>query len=129
MACRNLEVIVQQTMDRPPPTRPATGPDTTSRPLVLHSSALSNEEFELYTRSLQELVTLDRAGMAGSSRAVMDSHYEQLSFNVGETRAWLKGRYPHVTIEKIDSVSAPSRLNSPKRSRRLIWLFLSNYRF
>ena len=80
------------------------GPDTTSRPLILHVSALSNEEFDLYTRYLQELATLDRIG-TGSS-AVPDGHYyEQLSFNAGETRAWLKGRYPYVTIEKIDSAS------------------------
>ena len=85
-------------------------PDTTSRPLTLHISALSNEEFELYTRSLRELATLENAG-TGSSRTVSDGdYYERLSFNAGDTRAWLKGRYPYVTIEKIDLVG---HLNSP----------------
>lgn len=84
--------------------------DTIPRPLTLHISALSNEEFELYTRSLEELATLDNTVTGSSRTSSHSSYYEQLSFNSGDIRAWLKGRYPYVTIEKIDSVS---HLNSP----------------
>lgn len=111
----SLEVVVQQTMDRRQLSASTTSQsmmssDTIPRPLTLHISALSNEEFELYTRSLEELATLDNTVTGSSRTSSHSSYYEQLSFNSGDIRAWLKGRYPYVTIEKIDSVS---HLNSP----------------
>lgn len=78
--------------------------DAAHRPLTLHVSALSNEEFELFTHSLEELATLDYGGI-GSRRALLEHNYERLSFNCCDVRAWLKGRYLGMTIEKIDAVS------------------------
>ncbi|KIK76917.1 hypothetical protein PAXRUDRAFT_835178 [Paxillus rubicundulus Ve08.2h10] len=71
------------------------------RPLVLHVSALSDAEYDLYTASLNDLsVTIDTAPTAVCDGA----HYECMSVGVREARAWLRGRYSDLAASDIDAV-------------------------
>jgi len=73
------------------------------RPLSLHLSALSGDEYGLFTQPLQELALLDN----DKAPSIEDNHgyYEQPIIGVRETRAWLRGRYPDVSLSNIDLVS------------------------
>lgn len=75
------------------------------RPLVLHVSALSNEEYDLYTRSLDELIGLsDNGSTPLLNQAEVGAYYSRASVNLRDTRAWLKGRYPYASLVDIDAV-------------------------
>ncbi|CCM01084.1 uncharacterized protein FIBRA_03132 [Fibroporia radiculosa] len=65
----------------------------TMRPLVLHSSALNDAEYAVYTSSLRDLAEDG------------EPHTEQ-DFKVGvrEARAWLRGRYSTLVPGVIDSI-------------------------
>jgi len=73
------------------------------RPLSLHLSALSGDEYSLFAKSLQELALLND----NEAPFIEDNHgyYEQPTIGVRETRAWLRGRYPDVSLSNIDLVS------------------------
>lgn len=70
------------------------------RPLILHSCALNEAEYELFTTGLRNLT--DDALDTGPIRD--DAYYEQLTVGVREVRAWLRGRYSHVSLASIDNV-------------------------
>ncbi|KAG6868083.1 hypothetical protein C0993_007760 [Termitomyces sp. T159_Od127] len=60
------------------------------RPLTLHASALSNEEYELYTAGLKDLDDdLDTATHD-------DTYYEGMQIGVREVRGWMRGKYAHL---------------------------------
>ena len=78
------------------------------RRLALHTSALSDAEYELYTSSLKDLALSEDDGGAASQRREddkPDEELEQLRMGVREARAWLRGRYGGVGAGVIDSVS------------------------
>ncbi|KIP01875.1 hypothetical protein PHLGIDRAFT_324748 [Phlebiopsis gigantea 11061_1 CR5-6] len=58
------------------------------RPLTLHSSALTDSEYNLYTTAL-----LDLAGEDAVSHPSDDSYYASLVVSAREARAWIRGRY------------------------------------
>ena len=72
------------------------------RPLILHSSALSDDEYGLFTQSLQELALLndDLVPFIEDNQY----YYDRPIIDVRETRAWLRGRYPDVFLSDIDLV-------------------------
>lgn len=73
------------------------------RPLSLHLLALSGDEYSLFTKSLQELVLLND----DEAPSIEDNqkYYERPIIGVRETKAWLRGRYPDVSLSNIDLVS------------------------
>ncbi|PPQ97304.1 hypothetical protein CVT26_006702, partial [Gymnopilus dilepis] len=80
------------------------------RRLALHTSALSDAEYELYTSSLKDLALSESEedGESASKRREddkPDEELEQLRMGVREARAWLRGRYDSVAAGVIDSVS------------------------
>lgn len=75
------------------------------RPLVLHASALSDNEYNAYTAALCDLAELDDNSKL---KADTDStYYEGVTVGVREARAWLRGRYSHIPAPDIDSVRTP----------------------
>jgi len=70
----------------------------TMRPLTLHTSALSDDEYRFYISSFNDLARCDGA-------LHEDEFYEQITISVRETRAWLRGRYPNIPLATIDAVS------------------------
>lgn len=76
------------------------------RRLTLHASALNDEEYNLYTTSLADLVFCDST-QHDKNTTRGDAFYEQLSVSVREVRAWLRGRYPDIPLERIDAVCQP----------------------
>jgi uncharacterized protein (DUF1919 family) len=72
------------------------------RPLILHLSALSSDEYGLFTQSLQELALLNDD--LAPSIEENGYYYDQPIIGVRETRAWLRGRYPDVFLSDIDLV-------------------------
>ena len=71
------------------------------RPLILHTSALNDAEYDLYTSSLKDLAVVDDKPDNGLRD---DSYYDSLSVGVREARAWLRGRYSSMDPHLIDSV-------------------------
>jgi hypothetical protein len=74
------------------------------RQLSLHASALNNAEYELYTSSLQDLAWTDDPDSFTSNSRQDDAYYEQMRVGVREVRAWMRGRYAHLTPASIDGV-------------------------
>lgn len=74
------------------------------RRLTLHASALNDAEYDLYTRSLGDLVESD--DYADPNRSFDDAYFDHLNVGVREARAWLRGRYSHLLASDIDSVSS-----------------------
>ncbi|KZV91915.1 hypothetical protein EXIGLDRAFT_718839 [Exidia glandulosa HHB12029] len=68
-----------------------------SRPLTLHLSALSDDEYTLYTSSLSEIST------PPPSNDGTDSWWEDRIVSLREARGWMRGRYgvDGVVIDKI----------------------------
>ena len=72
-----------------------------SRPLTLHASALTNEEYTLYTTSLCDLAGEDE----GARRSYHeDSYYAALKISAREARAWIRGRYTDLAPSSVDAV-------------------------
>ncbi|KAF8872263.1 hypothetical protein BD779DRAFT_348998 [Infundibulicybe gibba] len=65
------------------------------RPLSLHTSALSDAEYTLYTSSLADLTLTPNAPHEGE---------ENTRLGVREARAWLWGRYVQVPAPSIDQI-------------------------
>ncbi|KAG5634786.1 hypothetical protein H0H81_000792 [Sphagnurus paluster] len=72
------------------------------RPLTLHASALNDEEYDLYTASLNDLAEDD--GADGEGHGHDDAYYEQMQIGVREARGWIRGRYSHLPAGSIDSI-------------------------
>ncbi|KAJ6562064.1 hypothetical protein B0H19DRAFT_92442 [Mycena capillaripes] len=68
----------------------------TSRRLSLHPSALSDDEYSLFTASLADLAEVD------PNDTGID--WERISVSVREARAWLCGRYASLGSGTIDEV-------------------------
>jgi hypothetical protein len=75
----------------------------TSRPLLLHTSALNEAEYDLYTASIRDLID---AKDDERTQCDDDKNLDAMTVGVREVRAWLRGRYPDVPISDIESVSA-----------------------
>lgn len=76
-----------------------------SRRLSLHASALSDDEYQFYTTSLQSIVSVEgNDGGASESQDMDDAYYENMKTSVREARAWLRGRYSHLSSLIIDKV-------------------------
>ncbi|KAF8624438.1 hypothetical protein AX17_007147 [Amanita inopinata Kibby_2008] len=79
------------------------------RQLSLHTSALNDAEYDLYTSSLNDIAdenitpTTDSAAHAAAATHD-DAHYERMSVGIREARAWLRGRYSHVPAHSIDAI-------------------------
>ena len=71
------------------------------RPLVLHASALNDEEYSFYTSSLADLAIQSDDD---SNELHDDAHFLALSVGVRETRAWLRGRFSNMPASTVDSV-------------------------
>ncbi|TFK64798.1 hypothetical protein BDN72DRAFT_962980 [Pluteus cervinus] len=69
------------------------------RKLQLHTSALNDDEYALYTNSLKDIALADEEDQDHD-----DLFYEQLTIGVREARAWLRGRYTHIPAAKIDAI-------------------------
>jgi len=74
------------------------------RRLALHASALSDAEYELYTAILRDIALADDDTQTGSGGATDDAYFENLNIGVREARAWLRGRYSHLSAFTIDQV-------------------------
>lgn len=70
------------------------------RQLALHTSALNDAEYDLYTTSLVDIA--DNYSDPGAVHN--DAHYERMSIGVREARAWLRGRYSHIPASTIDAI-------------------------
>jgi len=70
------------------------------RPLTLHASALNDEEYHVYTASLQDLAWTGDEGDVVRD----DAYYEEIRITLREMRGWLRGRYPEIPTGTTDSV-------------------------
>jgi hypothetical protein len=66
------------------------------RTLALHASALSDAEYDFFTKSLREI--------ADDDIAQDDGRYERISIGIREARAWFRGRYSRLSLSVIDGV-------------------------
>ncbi|KAF8810918.1 hypothetical protein BYT27DRAFT_7185239 [Phlegmacium glaucopus] len=73
-----------------------------SRRLSLHASALSDDEYQFYTTSLLSIVSVEDESQ--SHNIVDDAYFEKMNVNVRETRAWMRGRYSHISSLIIDKI-------------------------
>ncbi|THU84745.1 hypothetical protein K435DRAFT_398635 [Dendrothele bispora CBS 962.96] len=83
----------------------------TQRRLDLHASALNDAEYELYTTSLADITLADEEtnnnDVKDKDKEEIehdDAYYDRLTVSVREARAWLRGRYSHVTAVTIDNI-------------------------
>ncbi|EIW83534.1 hypothetical protein CONPUDRAFT_164453 [Coniophora puteana RWD-64-598 SS2] len=80
------------------------------RPLSLHISALSNEEYDFYTTSFINL-----ADVPDSDNPLKTTRYEDVHVGVREARGWMKGKYSDLRGSDIDAILklfCPSMLSS-----------------
>ncbi|EIN08752.1 hypothetical protein PUNSTDRAFT_120343 [Punctularia strigosozonata HHB-11173 SS5] len=73
-----------------------------SRPLLLHTSALNDAEYDLYTACFRDLVDADDD--EHRTQCDDDQHLDRTTVGVREVRAWLRGRYPDVATQDVDSI-------------------------
>jgi hypothetical protein len=66
------------------------------RPLNLHVSALSDEEYPLFTSSFADIVN------DGSLPSKIS--YDKQAVSIREARAWLRGRYADIPVSDVDEV-------------------------
>jgi hypothetical protein len=67
------------------------------RSLFLHVSALNDDEYTLFTSSFADLVASDPPLKS-------DDDFEKLTVSIREARAWLRGRYPDLSVSDLDQV-------------------------
>ncbi|KAJ3750982.1 hypothetical protein DFH05DRAFT_1519142 [Lentinula detonsa] len=72
-----------------------------SRRLNLHVSALNDAEYQLYTASLAD-ITLTDSRIDGIEHD--DTYFENIHVSVREARAWLRGRYSHISAATLDNI-------------------------
>lgn len=73
------------------------------RPLILHVSALNDDEYDLYTTSFRDIIDTDDDQHTKTTHD--DAYYDRTTVGVREARAWLRGRYTDLGTGDIDSVS------------------------
>lgn len=78
-----------------------------SRRLNLHVSALNDAEYQLYTSSLADITLTDSQVDDGIEHD--DAYFENISITVREARAWLRGRYSHISAAMLDNVNSLSK--------------------
>ncbi|KAI0694498.1 hypothetical protein BC835DRAFT_1349209 [Cytidiella melzeri] len=71
-----------------------------TRQLTLHASALTNEEYTLYTTSLCDLAGEDEHARRHYHD---DSYYAALKISAREARAWIRGRYTDLPPSSLDA--------------------------
>jgi hypothetical protein len=67
------------------------------RSLILHVSALNDDEYTLFTSSFADLVASDQP-------LHTDDDFEKLTVPNREARAWLRGRYSDLPVSDLDQV-------------------------
>jgi hypothetical protein len=72
-----------------------------TRPLTLHASALTHEEYTLYTTFLCNLAGEDEDTR---NHHHDDSYYAALKISAREARAWIRGRYTDLPPPSVDAV-------------------------
>jgi hypothetical protein len=72
------------------------------RRLELHASALSDAEYDFFTKSLVEIADDDVEPASGTTSD--DVRFEEMRIGVREARAWFRGRYSRVPLPIIDGV-------------------------
>ena len=73
------------------------------RPLILHTSALSDAEYKFYTASLNDLSV--SSDLNEQFDIFSDDYFEHVTVGVREVRAWMRGRYLNMESSDIDAVS------------------------
>ena len=68
------------------------------RPLTLHVSALSEEEYRSFTSSFYDLL--------GDDAHLDDDAFNRETVSLREARAWLRGRYQDMQVAHVDEVSS-----------------------
>ncbi|KZT07848.1 uncharacterized protein LAESUDRAFT_742648 [Laetiporus sulphureus 93-53] len=81
------------------------------RPLTLHSSALNDAEYTVYTACLRDLSEEDENDPDHVAAPRADSYNTDFTVGVREARAWLRGRYRSLAPGVLDSIL---RLFCPK---------------
>lgn len=102
---------------RPSPSQSELSMPAHDRPLYLHISALSPDEFELYTNVLSEL-----AG-PGQDDAVWDRPVD-----VMEARGWVRGRYG-LDASMVDKVCSLLDVVLPRLTNNFPFFSMSNLRY
>ncbi|KAI0302908.1 hypothetical protein B0F90DRAFT_1816471 [Multifurca ochricompacta] len=67
------------------------------RSLLLHVSALNEDEYDLFNSSFADLIALDAS-------LTTDDDFEKQSVSIRETRAWLRGRYADLLVTDLDEI-------------------------
>ena len=94
------------------------------RPLVLHASALNDDEYSFYTTSLADLALQPEEE---HSEPRDDAYFLALSVGVRETRAWLRGRFSSIPASTVDSVRGRClRSSLAIHSHRIVCRFSSS---
>lgn len=76
-----------------------------TRPLFLHTSALSDAEYTVYVEALCDILEDIEPGDAGGDNAKLtDEELEARMVGMREARAWMRGRYRDVSVSDIDKV-------------------------
>ena len=73
--------------------------------MFLHISALSDEEYLVYTSALRDVLDIDQADAKLGKYGEEEELLEGMEVGVREVRAWMKGRYRDVQGADIDKVS------------------------
>ena len=81
-------------------------PHHPSPSLSLHVSALNNDEYSLFTSSFVDLVASD-------SPLTTDDDFDKHTVSVRVARAWLRGRYPDLSVSDLDQVTTSLSPSSP----------------
>jgi hypothetical protein len=74
------------------------------RPLAVQLAALNNDEMKSYTQILREIAALEDDRLQGNTGTIISSDYEQLVVNSRDVRAWIRGRYPCISLANIDAI-------------------------
>lgn len=72
------------------------------RPLALHLSALSNDEYELFTQALEEV---DSYTERGRNTIKTDGYYARPLVGLHDAREWLRRCFSDIASPDIDNVS------------------------
>jgi hypothetical protein len=74
------------------------------RPLTLHVSALTDNEYDLYTRLFIELADDCDVDPRTINKPRSNNFFEHSTVGVREARAFLRGRYTDLSPSTVDSV-------------------------
>lgn len=94
----------------PTPNAPKMPQPRRSRPLFLHTTALSDAEYTLYVGALHNILGIrntESGGCGGDGERdanIMDEVLELQLVKMHEIHEWMSGRYRDVSINNIDKV-------------------------